>query len=47
MAILKDIKIKQPLDREWLKLILEAKSMGLTVEDIRNFLMEAKRSEKA
>ncbi|NEY99385.1 anti-repressor SinI family protein [Heyndrickxia shackletonii] len=28
------------LDQEWLLLILEAKQLGLTVEDIREYLQE-------
>ena len=38
--------MNKPLDEEWKALILEAKSMGLTVEDIRNFLQQATAAEK-
>jgi len=32
------------LDREWMKLIKEAKKAGLTVEDVREFLAEQRES---
>lgn len=29
---------KRMLDKEWMKLILEAKQLGLTIEEIKEFL---------
>ncbi|WP_155891055.1 anti-repressor SinI family protein [Ectobacillus panaciterrae] len=31
----------EPIDLEWLKLILEAKKNGLTTNEVRNFFQEA------
>ena len=37
---------KDQLDQQWFALILEAKKIGLTVEEIRNFL-QAKSPENS
>jgi DNA-binding transcriptional MerR regulator len=31
---------QQPLDTEWVKIILSAKDMGFSIEDIRSFFKE-------
>ncbi|MBS4213612.1 MULTISPECIES: anti-repressor SinI family protein [Neobacillus] len=36
----------EKLDKEWLVLIMEAKKIGLSVEDIRNFLSGNHQSEQ-
>jgi hypothetical protein len=36
--VLKDNTIVKELDLEWLELILEAKRMGMTIEEIRDYL---------
>ncbi|MEX3713665.1 anti-repressor SinI family protein [Cytobacillus horneckiae] len=33
-------------DAEWLELILEAKRLGLSIEDIKNFIEEIKKDVK-
>jgi len=33
----KDVDV---VDQEWMELISEAKKMGLTIEDVRNFLTD-------
>ncbi|PKG25268.1 hypothetical protein CWS01_01985 [Niallia nealsonii] len=30
---------EEELDKEWLKLLLEAKNLGMTMEEIRKFLL--------
>lgn len=32
--------LKMPIDLEWAQLILEAKRMGFTIEEIREFLRQ-------
>lgn len=34
------------MDREWVALIKEAKMLGLTIDDIRIFLLEHQKSEQ-
>ncbi|HHY73763.1 MAG TPA: DNA-binding anti-repressor SinI [Bacillus bacterium] len=34
------------LDHEWLKLILQAKGLGLTIEEIREFLYKEQKNIK-
>jgi DNA-binding transcriptional MerR regulator len=34
----------EELDREWLNLILEAKKLGMTVEEVREFLAQVENS---
>ncbi|MCH6267365.1 anti-repressor SinI family protein [Bacillus sp. FJAT-50051] len=36
----------EKLDKDWLVLIMEAKRIGLSVEDIRNFLSGNHQSEQ-
>lgn len=31
---------EKELDKEWLELILEARSLGITVDEIKNFLKD-------
>lgn len=41
------IKDNQPvIDKDWEQLIYEAKTIGLTIEEIRNFLLEKKEKKK-
>lgn len=35
-----ELQQQNPLDMEWVKLILSAKDMGFSIEDIRSFLQE-------
>ena len=35
----------EAVDKEWIALILAAKMIGLTPQDVRNFLLEAQRRE--
>jgi len=39
----KKIEYGHTLDKEWLELILEARALGLNIEDIRVFLLEARK----
>jgi DNA-binding transcriptional MerR regulator len=34
------------LDQEWVQLIMEAKQLGITIEEIKNFLEENMKKEK-
>ena len=34
------------LDQEWLQLIIEAKNMGLSIEDVNDFLQSIKKGIK-
>ncbi|GGE26671.1 hypothetical protein GCM10011391_01240 [Pullulanibacillus camelliae] len=37
---------KREIDKEWLSMILEAKALGLSLEDIRHFIEEYKHIHK-
>lgn len=37
-------EIEELVDSEWLELIMTARSIGLTVEDVRDFLKQPKMS---
>ncbi|MEH6853937.1 anti-repressor SinI family protein [Priestia megaterium] len=36
--------VVEELDQEWVKLIREAKELGISVQDIKEFLQENKKS---
>ncbi|MEH7180530.1 anti-repressor SinI family protein [Neobacillus vireti] len=38
MSIVTTEKTERELDKEWLELILEAKNLGISVDEIRDFL---------
>ncbi|GGH74122.1 hypothetical protein GCM10010978_12670 [Compostibacillus humi] len=40
---MKDLVEKKGLDMDWVLLIKEAKSLGMTVEEIRRFIEKAKQ----
>jgi hypothetical protein len=42
----KGVKMKVMLDREWINLILQAKQLGLSLEEIKQFLNERKDLKK-
>ena len=39
-------KVKTVMDQEWVELILTARKMGLTKEEIRNYLEREGKKEK-
>lgn len=42
---MQDFNPKQKLDEDWIRLILTAKKLGLTKENVREFLKEEKCKE--
>ncbi len=36
----------QKIDREWLRLIIEAKQLGLSIDDVRRFFEESNKKGK-
>lgn len=43
MSILVIEKTEKELDKEWLDLILEARNLGISLDEIKNFLIETSR----
>jgi DNA-binding transcriptional MerR regulator len=40
MSLVTTEKTEEKLDNEWLELILEARDIGMTVEEIKEFLVQ-------
>lgn len=38
--------IQQPVDREWVELIMRAKKMGLKIEEIQSFIRKDRQQEE-